>query len=238
MNNSSTCPLCDAVLPLAPEHLGRRVRCPKCRGVFQVGAVRGPGRPSAPAPAVSVPSPPKTSAGSLRFRRMALILAVAVTAACNDDPLSFDNDAVFDIVTNPSAMTVPAGAVVKLATRAVNQGGEPTWHKVMAGIGGDVCSKTPVRQAGIRENALRITERIYRIRPQRQINVPADLKRQIHAVGIVLSRRIEFQYHVHLATRVHLDAYQAAPESRLDGPRGGCPIHLHACDLACTQRRR
>lgn len=61
---------------------------------------------------------------------VALGLAVAVTAACNDDPLSFDNDATFDIVTNPSSMTVPSGVVVKLATRAVNQGGEPTWAEV------------------------------------------------------------------------------------------------------------
>ena len=60
----------------------------------------------------------------------ALGLAVAVTAACNDDPLSFDNDTTFDIVTNPSSMTVPAGLDVKLATRAVNQGGEPTWAEV------------------------------------------------------------------------------------------------------------
>jgi len=57
-------------------------------------------------------------------------LAVAVTAACNDDPLSFDNDATFDIVTNPSSMTVPAGEDVQLATRAVNQGGEATWAEV------------------------------------------------------------------------------------------------------------
>ncbi len=61
---------------------------------------------------------------------VALGLAVAVTAACNDDPLSFDNDTTFDIVTNPSSMTVPAGLDVKLATHAVNQGGEPTWAEV------------------------------------------------------------------------------------------------------------
>ena len=60
----------------------------------------------------------------------ALGLAVAVTAACNDDPLSFDNDATFDIQANPSAMTVPAGVDVQLATRAINQGGEPTWAEV------------------------------------------------------------------------------------------------------------
>jgi len=60
----------------------------------------------------------------------ALGLAVAVTAACNDDPLSFDNDATFDIQTNPSEMTVPAGVDVQLATRAINQGGEPTWAEV------------------------------------------------------------------------------------------------------------
>ncbi len=57
-------------------------------------------------------------------------LAVAVTAACNDDPLSFDKDTTFDIQTNPSSMTVPAGVDVKLATRAVNQSGEPTWAEV------------------------------------------------------------------------------------------------------------
>jgi len=61
----------------------------------------------------------------------ALGLAVAVTAACNDDPLSFDNDATFDIVTNPSSMTVPAGGTSKLASRAVNQGGEATWADVV-----------------------------------------------------------------------------------------------------------
>ena len=60
----------------------------------------------------------------------ALGLAVAVTAACNDDPLSFDNDTTFDIYTNPSEMTVPAGVDVQLATRAINQGGEPTWAEV------------------------------------------------------------------------------------------------------------
>lgn len=60
----------------------------------------------------------------------ALGLAVAVTAACNDDPLSFDNDTTFDIFSNPSEMTVPAGVDVKLATKAINQGGEPTWAEV------------------------------------------------------------------------------------------------------------
>ncbi len=57
-------------------------------------------------------------------------LAVAVTAACNDDPLSFDKDTTFDIQTNPSFMTVPAGLDAKLETRAVNQSGEPTWAEV------------------------------------------------------------------------------------------------------------
>jgi hypothetical protein len=61
----------------------------------------------------------------------ALGLAVAVTAACNDDPLSFDNDTTFDIVTNPSSMTVPAGGTSKLTSYAVNQGGEPTWADVV-----------------------------------------------------------------------------------------------------------
>ncbi len=60
----------------------------------------------------------------------ALGLAVAVTAACNDDPLSFDNDTTFDIQANPSEMTVPSGVDVQLATRAINQGGEPTWAEV------------------------------------------------------------------------------------------------------------
>ena len=60
----------------------------------------------------------------------ALGLAVAVTAACNDDPLSFDNDTTFDIVTNPSEMTVSAGVDVQLATHAINQGGEATWAEV------------------------------------------------------------------------------------------------------------
>jgi len=61
----------------------------------------------------------------------ALGLAVAVTAACNDDPLSFDNDTTVDIYANPSSMTVPAGMDVKLATRAINQGGEATWAEVV-----------------------------------------------------------------------------------------------------------
>jgi hypothetical protein len=60
----------------------------------------------------------------------ALGLAVAVTAACNDDPLSFDKDTTFDIQANPSRMTVPAGVGVLLESRAVNQGGEPTWAEV------------------------------------------------------------------------------------------------------------
>ena len=60
----------------------------------------------------------------------ALGLAVAVTAACNDDPLSFDKDSTFDIQVNPSSMTVPAGVSVLLESRAVNQGGEPTWAEV------------------------------------------------------------------------------------------------------------
>jgi len=60
----------------------------------------------------------------------ALGLAVAVAAACNDDPLSFDKDTVFDIQANPSSMTVPAGVDVLLESRAVNQGGEPTWTEV------------------------------------------------------------------------------------------------------------
>ncbi len=62
----------------------------------------------------------------------ALGLAVAVAAACNDDPLSFDKDTVFDIQVNPSQMTVPAGVDVLLESRAVNQGGEPTWTEVTA----------------------------------------------------------------------------------------------------------
>jgi len=64
----------------------------------------------------------------------ALGLAVAVAAACNDDPLSFDKDTVFDIQANPSSMTVPAGVDVLLESRAVNQGGEPTWTEVTAVI--------------------------------------------------------------------------------------------------------
>jgi hypothetical protein len=60
----------------------------------------------------------------------ALGLAVAVTAACNDDPLSFDKDTTFDIFVNPSSMTVPAGVGVLLESHAVNQGGEPTWAEV------------------------------------------------------------------------------------------------------------
>jgi hypothetical protein len=64
----------------------------------------------------------------------ALGLAVAVTAACNDDPLSFDKDSTFDIQVNPSSMTVPAGVGVLLESRAVNQGGEPTWAEVTAVI--------------------------------------------------------------------------------------------------------
>jgi hypothetical protein len=61
----------------------------------------------------------------------ALGLAVAVTAACNDDPLSFDNDTTFDIFVNPSSMTVSSGVDALLESRAVNQGGEPTWADVV-----------------------------------------------------------------------------------------------------------
>ena len=58
-------------------------------------------------------------------------LAVAVTAACNDDPLSdVDKDAVFDIQANPTVMTVTAGTPALLQSRAVNEVGEPTYSAV------------------------------------------------------------------------------------------------------------
>jgi len=70
--------------------------------------------------------------GFVRNVGLALLgLAVAVTAACNDDPLgSVDKDATFDILTNPSSMTVPGGLDVQLATRAINEIGEPNYAEV------------------------------------------------------------------------------------------------------------
>lgn len=61
----------------------------------------------------------------------ALGLAVAALAACNDDPLGFDNDQTTDIFVNPSVMVVPAGRTSKLESRAVNQGLEPTFADVL-----------------------------------------------------------------------------------------------------------
>ncbi len=61
----------------------------------------------------------------------ALGLAVAALAACNDDPLGFDNDQTTDIFVNPSVMVVPAGRTSKLESRAINQGLEPTFADVL-----------------------------------------------------------------------------------------------------------
>lgn len=61
----------------------------------------------------------------------ALGLAVVALAACNDDPLSFDNDATTGLFVNPSVMVVPAGRVSKLESRATNQGAEPTFAEVL-----------------------------------------------------------------------------------------------------------
>ncbi|MFO7588507.1 MAG: Ig-like domain-containing protein [Gemmatimonadota bacterium] len=64
----------------------------------------------------------------------ALGLAVVALAACNDDPLGFDKDTTTDMFVNPSVMVVPAGRVSKLQSRALNEGGEPTFAAVEATV--------------------------------------------------------------------------------------------------------
>jgi hypothetical protein len=64
----------------------------------------------------------------------ALGLAVVALAACNDDPLGFDKDRTTDMFVNPSVMVVPAGRVSKLESRALNEGGEPTFAAVEATV--------------------------------------------------------------------------------------------------------
>lgn len=62
---------------------------------------------------------------------VALSLAVAATAACNDDPLSSsDKEDTTYIFTNPSVMAVTAGVPTQLTTQARNNIGEPTWEMV------------------------------------------------------------------------------------------------------------
>jgi len=63
----------------------------------------------------------------------ALSLAVAALSACNDDPLSFDNDKTTDIFVNPSYMVVTAGGESKLVSRTINQGLEPTFAEIDPG---------------------------------------------------------------------------------------------------------
>lgn len=63
----------------------------------------------------------------------ALSLAVVVLGACNDDPLSFDNDKTTDIFVNPSYMVVEAGGESKLVSRTINQGLEPTFAEIDPG---------------------------------------------------------------------------------------------------------
>lgn len=61
-------------------------------------------------------------------------LALVWLAACDDNPLSFDVKTTTGITTNPSEMAIPAGRTAKLESRAVNQGGEPTFADVTPSI--------------------------------------------------------------------------------------------------------
>jgi hypothetical protein len=61
-------------------------------------------------------------------------LAVLALTACNDDPLDFDVKTTTGIETNPTEMVVAAGRTAELESRAVNQGGEPTFDAVSAAV--------------------------------------------------------------------------------------------------------
>ena len=61
-------------------------------------------------------------------------LAVLALTACNDDPLDFDVKDSTGIETNPTEMVVAAGRTAELESRAVNQGGEPTFDDVSAAV--------------------------------------------------------------------------------------------------------
>ncbi|MDP2471782.1 MAG: IPT/TIG domain-containing protein [Candidatus Palauibacterales bacterium] len=61
-------------------------------------------------------------------------LAVLALGGCDDNPLNFDVKDTVGIETNPSVMVVSAGRTAELETRAVNQGGEPTFDEISAAV--------------------------------------------------------------------------------------------------------
>jgi hypothetical protein len=66
---------------------------------------------------------------------VALSLAVAAVAACNDDPLSSsDKEDTVYVFTNPTVMTIAAGVPTKLVSVAQNNLGEPTWETVTPNV--------------------------------------------------------------------------------------------------------
>ncbi len=67
-------------------------------------------------------------AGLVRIASVSLIAIGALgTAACNDDPLSFDNATVTQLAINPSVMALNSAGVQRLIVNTLNDGFEPTF---------------------------------------------------------------------------------------------------------------
>lgn len=57
-------------------------------------------------------------------------------AGCDDNPTDFDADETVKITTNPSLLTLPAGATALVSSRTENAGSEPTWEEISASVDG------------------------------------------------------------------------------------------------------
>lgn len=64
------------------------------------------------------------------------MVALVGFAGCDDNPTDFDNSTTTSIMTNPSAMVLPAGQTALLSSRTINAGDEPTWEEMSAEIDG------------------------------------------------------------------------------------------------------
>lgn len=66
---------------------------------------------------------------------MSLLLLVGMSG-CDDNPVDFDVSESTSLFANPTTMQIAAGRVATLETRALNQGGQPTFEEISWAIDG------------------------------------------------------------------------------------------------------